>query len=216
MAENTPNDNAGLIRRDFLKGAFGVTVGALLFSVGAADRLIRFFSGPQMTPQQEARILGDREARHNETAKVESLEIERLGSEALLVAKFADLDAKTGRYFYDYQMRPALAFLGKDGLPLLISAKCTHLGCTVGNAVDAQGRLLCPCHLSHFDVVSGDPTNGPAVLPLPLLGWVLKDPEGRTVASRSPGGQLAGSPDPGQLKECGVFIARMFEEEKSS
>jgi Rieske Fe-S protein len=216
MDEDRPDEHPLRCRRDFLKGAFGVTVGALLFSTGAADRLIRFFSGPQMTPQQESRILGDREARHKETAEVESLEIERLGSESLLVGKLADLDAKTGKYFYDYQMRPALAFLGKDGLPLLISAKCTHLGCTVGNAVDAQGRLLCPCHLSHFDVASGDPTNGPAVLPLPLLGWALKDVEGRVVANRNLAGLLTGSRDPAELQGCSVFIARESKEGKSS
>ena len=49
-------------------------------------------------------------------------------------------------------MAPGLAFKGKDGLPIVLSAKCTHLGCTVGSEVDAQGRVLCPCHVSYFDV----------------------------------------------------------------
>ena len=108
-------------------------------------------------------------------------------------------------------MRPALAFRGDDGLPLLISAKCTHLGCTVGSQVDGEGRLLCPCHVSYFNLETGVPEPGsPAKAPLPRLGWVLRDAEGNLVASRSPAGQLAGEPFTDLLESYDVYIAREF------
>lgn len=47
------------------------------------------------------------------------------------------------------------------------SAVCTHQGCTVGLG-ERQGEptFACPCHGSHFDVVTGVPYGGPARKPL--------------------------------------------------
>ncbi len=47
-----------------------------------------------------------------------------------------------------------------------LSAKCTHLGCTVGVSED-RGSLICPCHGSEYD----------------LDGGVLKGPASRALAS---------------------------------
>lgn len=48
-----------------------------------------------------------------------------------------------------------------------VSAKCTHLGCTVEwNA--AESRFVCPCHGSQFDGL-GQVVNGPASTPLALV-----------------------------------------------
>ncbi len=57
------------------------------------------------------------------------------------------------------------AFVGTEGELQLFSAKCTHLGCTVGwNAGDAV--FSCPCHGSRFGP-DGAVVQGPAARPLP-------------------------------------------------
>ena len=50
------------------------------------------------------------------------------------------------------------------------TAKCTHLGCTIGHA--ENGELVCPCHGSKFDM-EGNPLKGPAVRPLQKLAYQL-------------------------------------------
>ena len=46
------------------------------------------------------------------------------------------------------------------------SAVCTHQGCIVGEISD--GEIICPCHASHFDISSGEPTpDSLAQSPLP-------------------------------------------------
>jgi ubiquinol-cytochrome c reductase iron-sulfur subunit len=50
------------------------------------------------------------------------------------------------------------------------SKVCTHAGCPVGLYRAQTHQLLCPCHQSTFDVLSGaQPTFGPASRPLPQL-----------------------------------------------
>lgn len=45
------------------------------------------------------------------------------------------------------------------------SAKCTHQGCFVTRV--ENGKIICPCHDSHFDITTGAPTaQGPAKAPL--------------------------------------------------
>lgn len=56
-----------------------------------------------------------------------------------------------------------------------MSAKCTHLGCTVDR--EADGTYLCPCHGSAFDA-KGLVTHGPAKKP---LVWYQTKVEGDTV-----------------------------------
>jgi ubiquinol-cytochrome c reductase iron-sulfur subunit len=62
------------------------------------------------------------------------------------------------------------------------SKVCTHAGCPVGLYRSAQHTLICPCHQSEFDVLSGaTPVNGPAARPLPQLPIQLA-PDGTFVA----------------------------------
>ncbi len=50
------------------------------------------------------------------------------------------------------------------------SKLCTHAGCPVGLYRAAEHKLICPCHQSTFDVLTGaTPTFGPAARPLPQL-----------------------------------------------
>lgn len=57
------------------------------------------------------------------------------------------------------------AYVDPEGALHLFSARCTHLGCTVGwDAGD--GVFACPCHGSRFGT-EGEVVNGPAARPLP-------------------------------------------------
>lgn len=54
-----------------------------------------------------------------------------------------------------------------DGGFLALHRECTHLGCTVP-WIDAEGRFVCPCHASSFDI-TGDVLSPPAPRPLDLF-----------------------------------------------
>jgi Rieske Fe-S protein len=204
--ENLKEDPA---RRHFLKGLIGITAGMALLLAGTIDKIFLFFFGPRLTRQQETEVMQQRLERLKSTVGVRQLELEREESAYILVAPLSELDKTTGKYFIDYQMRPALAFLGKDGLPELLSAKCTHLGCTVGNQVDAHGKILCPCHVSYFDVTTGQPDpNAPAKAPLPHLGWVIKDKGGKVLASRLPSGVTTGDTKAVAVDGASVYIVK--------
>ena len=201
-------------RRMFIKGVGGAGAAGALLAVGTTGALVGYFKAPEMTPQEALEIEKKRLAQLQLTVEQRELQLERMSSEVVLVAQMSELKSKTGKYFIDYQMQQAMAFLGDDGYPLLISAKCTHLGCGVGNEVDDDGNVLCPCHVSYFNIKTGEPNSGaPAKEPLPHIGWLLKDPTGKDVASRGPGGELVGGADPDILATCSVYIARQFEQE---
>lgn len=200
-------------RRHFLRGAGATAAAGVLLGAGVTDKLVRFFRGPQMTHEEEVHLLRKKLERLEMTAEERELELERMRKNYIHVAGLNELNRTDGKYFIDYQMRPALAFKDENGLPLLISAKCTHLGCTVASQVDPQGRILCPCHISYFDIQTGQPNAGsPAKAPLPHIGWVLMDNAGEIFASRAPDGAIEGSPTADQLRGAQVFIAKQFAE----
>jgi ubiquinol-cytochrome c reductase iron-sulfur subunit len=62
------------------------------------------------------------------------------------------------------------------------SKVCTHAGCPVGLYEAQRNELLCPCHQSAFDVLTGaNPVFGPAARALPQLPLALDD-EGFVIA----------------------------------
>lgn len=76
---------------------------------------------------------------------------------------------------------------------LAYSRVCTHAGCPVGMYEATSHQLMCPCHQSTFDVLSGAvPTGGPAARPLPQLP-LYTDSEGNLCAA----GGFTTPPGPG-------------------
>lgn len=196
-------------RRHFLKAALGLSTAGVLLSVGVFDKLGRFFQMPGLHKDEEASLLETRLRRLQLTAEEKELELERMRAEEIYVAKLSELNMQTGKYFIDYAMRPGLAFRGEDGWPMLLSAKCTHLGCTVGNQVDASGRILCPCHVSYFEIKTGMPNPGaPAKAPLDKIAWVVRDQGGNELATESARGSRTGRLDPAQADTCSIYIVK--------
>lgn len=196
-------------RREFIKGAVGGSVAASLLALGVSEKLFNFFRGPRPDLEAESALLAKKLQRLQLTAEERALELERQRSEMILIGHYSELNESKGKYFIDFRMAPGLAFKGKDGLPLLISAKCTHLGCTVGSEVDEQGRVLCPCHISYFDIYTGEPNAGsPAKAPLPHLGWALVDATGNVVARKAADRPVQGTIDTSLLPQCSLYITK--------
>jgi Rieske Fe-S protein len=200
--------NSTTDRRTFIRAVVVTLSGAFLLVAGAADKIFRFFFGPRLSRQDESKLMKARLQRLKEAETQRALDLERQESDYILVAALSQLSPSEGKYFIDYEMRPALAFLGSDGLPNLLSAKCTHLGCTVGNIAE-EGKILCPCHISYFDIKSGQPNLGsPAKLPLPHVAWVLKNRSGEIVAMRTSDGETHGTTSGAALNDCDVYISK--------
>lgn len=198
-------------RRLFLRAAIGVGAAMAFLSTGALDKFFRYFLKQDLTDAEESHLLSRKLQRLKQTAEERELELERMNNQTIFVARLSELSATKGKYFIDYQMRPALAFRDEKGFPIVISAKCTHLGCTVGQDVDAQGRILCPCHISFFDIKTGQPNLGaPAKSPLPHLGWVLKDNLGNQLLLQDPHGRREGTIDSLQLEASSLYIIKRF------
>ncbi len=184
-------------RRFFLKAAFGITSGLILFITGIADKIIPFFRGPELSKGEKGELLKQKLQKMKATIKQKELETERLTKDFIYISDLKNLKTDEGIYFIDYQMKPALAFKGDNGLPILYSAKCTHLGCTVTNKVK-EGALLCPCHVSHFNIKTGDVIDGPAPKPLPKVKHILMDANNHIVVNI----------DKSKLDEYKVYIVK--------
>jgi ubiquinol-cytochrome c reductase iron-sulfur subunit len=67
------------------------------------------------------------------------------------------------------QLDPSRASWAPEGY-VAYSKICTHAGCPVGLFRADERKLICPCHQSTFDVLTGaTPVFGPAGRPLPQL-----------------------------------------------
>ena len=196
-------------RREFVKGAVGATGALGLLGVGVSEKLVNYFKGPTHDVEAESALLEKKLNRLRQTAEERELELERQRNAMILVGRYSELDISKGKYFTDYAMAPGLAFKDKDGMPLLISAKCTHLGCTVGSQMNEKGEILCPCHVSYFNVMTGEPNAGaPAKAPLPHLAWALVDAQGKIVLSKQPGSTIEGTADPATLAQLNLYITK--------
>ena len=200
-------------RRAFVKAACGLGASLFLLSIGSLEKFLRFFSKQDLTKEQQEQILSEKIQRLKQTTEEQELQLERLSKDYIKVAELDSLSPIKGIYFIDYLMRPALAFSDDEGLPIVISAKCTHLGCTVGQNVDPQGQILCPCHLSRFSIKTGIPVAGsPAKIPLPRLGWTLMDDKGNTLLNQDPSGKQLGTTDMDKLAGSSLYILKRYAE----
>ncbi len=208
MNEETDNKNNTIDRRLFVNGIVSLFGGVMFLSFGTVIQLYNYFFGSKLSKKEKVNYLKTNIERMQSQANQSRLALERVENDYILVSSYADLSSTTGVYFIDYDMRPALAFLGDNGLPNLLSAKCTHLGCTVGNEVN-DGTILCPCHISYFNVQTGIPNPGsPAKLPLPKLNWVIKDKQNKIIAARGADGKIVGTTDKALLQDTNVYIAK--------
>ena len=199
-------------RREFLKGGVGIAAGTLLLTAGAVDKVFAFFFGPRLSKKEEEEMMTAKIKRLESTTQQRRLELERQSSKFILVSAIGELSKTEGKYFIDYNMNPAMAFAGDDGVPILISAKCTHLGCTVGNEVNKEGKILCPCHVSFFDIKTGMPNaDAPAKTPLPFLSWAIMDKQGNVIASRDEKGKMTGNTTAQAIENCNLYVCRSEE-----
>jgi nitrate reductase gamma subunit len=196
-------------RRDFIKGGVGIAGASALLALGVSEKVVTYIKGPDPDPGAESAFLQKKLERLQQSAEERQLELERQRTEMIFVARYSELDAVKGKYFIDYAMAPGLAFKGKNGLPLVISAKCTHLGCTVGSQLNTEGQILCPCHVSYFNIETGQPNSGaPAKLPLPHLAWALVDSAGNVIANGQQNEEVQSPPSQELLAQCGLYITK--------
>jgi Rieske Fe-S protein len=86
-----------------------------------------------------------------------------LGSDSVVAAKVGDLKRNSGKIFR-FGNRPALLILTAEGEYRALSARCTHLDCTVQYRDDVH-QIWCACHNGFYDL-NGRNIAGPPPRPL--------------------------------------------------
>lgn len=72
----------------------------------------------------------------------------------------------------EFSFHDKFIVVNKDHKLQVFSSHCTHLGCTIHHI--ENGKLLCPCHGSTFDL-KGNPIKGPAIKPLKKLSYSVNE-----------------------------------------
>ena len=161
-------------RRDFLIWLPVAIVSFITIATNLLSKLWNYIIGPKLTAEQEAKLIEKRIQNLEQTVNLEKLREERLLKNKIFICDLKDLKKKEGIPFVDFSLKPALAFKGNNEEPILISSVCTHLGCTVQSKLN-KGKLLCPCHISYFDLDTGKVLEGPAKVPLPMISFVVEN-----------------------------------------
>ena len=161
-------------RRDFLIWLPVAIISLIALAINLISKLWSYISGPKLTVEQEAKLIEKRILNLERTTYFERLKEERLLKNKIFICNLKDLNKNEGLAFVDFNLKPALAFKGKNEKPILISSVCTHLGCTVQNKL-TKGRLLCPCHITYFELATGKALEGPAKTPLPMVPFVVEN-----------------------------------------
>lgn len=110
-------------------------------------------------------------------AAVRPLKTDATEEQWVPVASLDDLASEPQAFAYDYETRQGwmtvmrrsavYSYIDSSGRPVLLSPKCTHLGCLV--RWESQKRLFqCPCHGGLFDA-EGNVLQGPPDSPLVRL-----------------------------------------------
>lgn len=160
-------------RRNFLLWLPVAVVSFVSVVVNLFSKIWNYIVGPKLTPEQEAKLIEKKIQSLERNLYIEKLREERLTKNKIFICELKDLRKKEGLPFVDFNLKPALAFQGKNDKQILISSVCTHLGCTVQNKLK-ESKLLCPCHISYFELESGKVLEGPAKVPLPMIPFVVE------------------------------------------
>ena len=161
-------------RRGFLIWLVVALSGFIALAANLLNKIFNYVIGPKLTVEQEVKLINNKIQSLERSSYIEKLRQERLLKDKIFICNIDDLNKKEGISFIDFNLKPALAFRGKDNNPVLISSVCTHLGCTVQNKLN-KGRLLCPCHISYFELETGKALEGPTRLSLPMIPFVVQD-----------------------------------------
>ena len=160
-------------RRDFLIWLPIAITSFIAIVTNLVNKLWGYILGPKLTTEQEAKLIEKRIQNLEQTVSLEKLREKRLLKNKIFICNLQDLKKKEGISFVDFNLKPALAFKGINDEPVLISSVCTHLGCTVQNKL-SKGRLLCPCHISYFELETGKALEGPAKVPLSMIPFIVE------------------------------------------
>jgi cytochrome b6-f complex iron-sulfur subunit len=77
--------------------------------------------------------------------------------------------------FFRFGVEPCLLIHHEGGKWVALSAKCTHLGCTV-QYEPAKKRIFCACHGGTYNAETGQNVSGPP--PKPLKSFVVQEVAG--------------------------------------
>jgi ubiquinol-cytochrome c reductase iron-sulfur subunit len=183
-AEGEEGTDHALARRRFLLRMFGAAAGALglaalfpIASLGPRPRnsffVTRWRKGSRVVDERGNPVnAGDLEVGGVITVFPEGA-VGSADSQTLLI-RVSDEAVTT---------RPGRETWAPEGY-VAYSKVCTHAGCPVGLYQQAIKRLLCPCHQSTFEVLTGaTPVFGPATRSLPQLP-LMTDSDGQLRSQR--------------------------------
>jgi len=93
------------------------------------------------------------------------------------IANLDSLPRNSAVNFVDPSGNPDVLIRLANGSLVAYSRICTHAGCLVSYVPQYQ-IIYCPCHASVFDPLTGDPTQGPAYIPLPKVSVTVNQMNG--------------------------------------
>jgi ubiquinol-cytochrome c reductase iron-sulfur subunit len=163
-------EEAGFSRRRMLVAMLGVAFAGL----GAALAVPVLSLGP--APGQELFSTSWRAGKRVVGLNGEPVRADDLAVDSLLTVFPEGAVGSADSQALLIRVPPELLRLGPERLAwapngyVVYSKICTHAGCPVGLYRAQERRLICPCHQSTFDVLTGAvPVFGPAGRPLPQL-----------------------------------------------
>jgi Rieske Fe-S protein len=87
------------------------------------------------------------------------------------------LPGRNGIFFYD-----DFYIVNENKITRAFSTTCTHAGCRL--KTESNGIIICSCHGSEFDAVTGKPIKGPAFKPLKQLPCIYSDKTGKATVNK--------------------------------
>ena len=141
----SPEDEVWITRRGFARVAFSGM--GLCYAAAVGYPIYSFIRSPVLKAQAEAAI-----------TEVTLKEGQKVAVGQAVMFKFG--------------VEPCLLIHMAQGKWVALSAKCTHLGCTVQYETDKK-RIFCACHGGTYDPETGKNIAGPP--PRPLKSYVVKE-----------------------------------------